>query len=69
MKEGKEMREMNAIVNRHIARLMTELEDANCPAIFRDAVKSELVWMRQDLNEMKETNEGDEKCQSNRTAQ
>ena len=46
------------IVNRHMARLLCELEDAKCPDIFIDAVKSKLVWMRNDLNEM---NKGDER--------
>jgi len=40
------------LVNRHMARLLDELQDAGCPAIFREAVKSEMVWLRSDLNEM-----------------
>jgi len=40
----------DAIINRHMARLLSELEDAGCPAIFRDAVKSKLAWLRSDLN-------------------
>ena len=39
----------DAIVNRHMARLLTELEEAGCPALFRDAVKSKLAWLRDDL--------------------
>jgi len=42
------------ICNRHKARLLTNLEAANCPAIFLQAVKSELDWMRNDLNDLKE---------------
>jgi len=37
-----------------MARLLQELEDAGCPVIFRDAVKSKLQWLRKDLNEMNE---------------
>lgn len=48
------MNEPTAIVNRHMVRLLTNLEDAGCPVVFRDAVKSELVWLRSDLNETKE---------------
>ena len=53
MKGKLDMTDTDAIINRHMARLLTELEEAACPAIFRDAVKSKLSWMRQDLNEMK----------------
>lgn len=49
-----EMSESDRIINRHIARLLGELEDAGCPVIFRDAVKSRLAWLRGDLNELKE---------------
>ena len=48
----KDLTEIDRVVNRHIARLMTELEEANCPAIFRDAVKGRLSWLRKDLNEL-----------------
>jgi molybdopterin-biosynthesis enzyme MoeA-like protein len=57
--KGKEMTDLNAVCNRHMARLLQELEDAGCPVIFREAVKSKLQWLRKDLNEMKE-NERDE---------
>jgi len=53
-----EMTETDRIVNRHTARLLTELEDANCPVIFVQAVKSKLAWMRKDLNEMKGNTNG-----------
>lgn len=49
----RDMTETDRIVNRHMARLLTDLEDAACPAIYVDAVKSKLAWMRKDLNEMK----------------
>jgi hypothetical protein len=51
------MRDMDVVINRHMARLLSELEEAGCPAIFRDAVKSKLQWLRSDI--MKEMNEGD----------
>ena len=55
--------ETSAIVNRHMARLLSELEDADCPVLFREAVKSELVWLRDDL-----TNERipKDECRGNR---
>jgi len=55
-----EMSDTDRIINRHIARLLTELEDAGCPVIFRDAVKSKLAWMRSDLNELKEGQHNDQ---------
>ena len=45
----KEANEMNSIINRHMARLLANLEDAGCPAIYKDAVKAEFVWLRSDL--------------------
>ena len=56
MNERKEPSASDRIISRHMARLLTELEDAGCPLIFREAVKSKLVWMRSDLNEMKDGN-------------
>ena len=40
------------IVNRHMARLLFELEEAHCPQVYLDAVKSKLVWLRDDLNKV-----------------
>lgn len=54
MNDRKEVSETERIVNRHIARLLTDLEAANCPSVFVQAVKSELTWLRSDLNEMSE---------------
>ena len=51
-----ELTETDRIINRHTARLLSELEDAGCPVIFRDAVKGKLAWLRSDLNEMREKN-------------
>ena len=39
------------IVNRHMARLLTNLENANCPAVYLQAVKSEFKWLRKDLQD------------------
>ena len=57
------MSETDKIINRHTARLLTELEDAGCPVIFKDAVKSKLHWLRDDLNEINET-KGNERNES-----
>jgi hypothetical protein len=48
------MTETDTVVNRHMARILADLEDAGCPVVFRDAVKTKLVWLRSDLNAMKE---------------
>ncbi len=53
MKDRTDMTDTDAVINRHMARLLTELEEAGCPVIFRDAVKSKLAWLRKDLNELK----------------
>ena len=58
------MSKTDRIINRHTARLLTELEDAGCPVIFRDAVKSKLAWLRSDLNEQEERQEEDERKES-----
>ncbi len=52
MKGRQEMKDVDRICNRHMARLLTELEEANCPSIFVEAVKTKLAWLRADLNEM-----------------
>jgi len=39
------------IVNRHMARLLTNLEDAHCPDVYLRAVKSEMQWLRKDLQD------------------
>ena len=48
-----ELTDTDKVINRHIARLLSELEDANCPTIYVQAVKSKLSWMRADLNDLK----------------
>ena len=57
MNEQKELSEADVIINRHMARLLTDLESANCPRIFIRAVKDALSWLRSDLKEMEEKNE------------
>jgi hypothetical protein len=66
MSEGNmnEMNESNRIINRHKARLLKNLEDAQCPRIFLDAVISGINWLRSDLNDYERTgglNAGEEK--------
>ena len=55
LREKGSMNEMkitsNAIINRHKARLLKNLEDANCPQVYRDAVTTGLNWLRSDINE------------------
>jgi hypothetical protein len=41
----------NAIINRHKARLLQNLEDVNCPQVYREAVTTALNWLRSDINE------------------
>ena len=49
----------SAVINRHMARLLSQLEDAGCPILFREAVKGAFVWLRDDLT--KDTEENDHK--------
>lgn len=44
--------ELSRMVNRHKARLLSNLEDAGCPQIFRNAVVAELDWLRSDLTKI-----------------
>lgn len=37
------------IINRHIARLLSELEDAQCPVLLFDLVKNRIQWLRSDI--------------------
>jgi hypothetical protein len=43
--------EVNTLVNRHMARLLTDLEDAKCPRVYHGIVKGALVWLRSDICE------------------
>jgi len=59
-----ELKEVNRIVNRHKVRILTNLEKADCPQIFIDAVKAEINWLRTDLNDI-DRNEGPQNEQGN----
>ena len=53
-----ETKEISRIINRHKARLLGNLEDAGCPRVFLDAVISGYDWMRSDVQNITEGNEG-----------
>lgn len=42
---------VNQIINRHKARILSNLEEVNCPLVYKDAVISGLNWLRSDINE------------------
>jgi len=50
------------VVNRHKARLLHNLEVANCPQIFRNAVVAEIDWLRTDLNKIESIGASDERA-------
>ena len=35
--------------NRHMARLLCDLEDAQCPNVYRDVVRAGLKYLRHDM--------------------
>lgn len=37
------------IINRHIARILTELEDEQCPVLIFEHIKDRLTWLRKDI--------------------
>jgi hypothetical protein len=39
------------IINRHMARLLSNLNDINAPVIIIQAVKSAMLWMQKDIAE------------------
>ena len=49
--------ETDRIINRHMARLLDNLEQVSCPQIYLDAVKSALSWLRKDLKAHEELRE------------
>jgi hypothetical protein len=49
--------ELTRSINRHKARLLCNLEEIDCPAIYVEAVKSAYNWLRSDLQKI--TNESD----------
>jgi hypothetical protein len=42
-------KEITRICNRHIARLLTDLEDAYCRPVHIGIVRAELQWLRSDI--------------------
>ena len=50
-----EMVTSNKIINRHKARILSDLEEADCPLIFRNAVISGLNWLRSDIDKHERT--------------
>ena len=65
-KQMTEMNETNRIVNRHKARILSNLEEAGCPVVFKDAVVSGLNWLRSDLNENERNGDKHETVHGNR---
>ena len=53
-----ETKEITRLVNRHKARLLKNLENAQCPSIYHQAVRDSLDWLRADLQAI-EGHEGD----------
>lgn len=56
--DTKDMTDTNSIINRHMARILSDLEDAGCPALYKDAVKAEFVWLRSDLTTLGDDSNG-----------
>lgn len=54
MKVMTDKQTIDKIVNRHMARTLSDLEDAGCPSVFISAVKSSFVWLRSDLSKMQD---------------
>ena len=50
--------ETERIIGRHMARLLANLEDAGCPVLFRNEVRSELAWLRKDICTTEGTDNG-----------
>ena len=40
--------------NRHMARLLCDLEDAQCPKVYRDVVRAGMKYLRHDMLELAE---------------
>ena len=43
---------IDAITDRHMARTLSNLEEAGCPVVFVKEVRNNLRWLRQDLNDL-----------------
>jgi hypothetical protein len=50
--------EIVRLCNRHIARLMCDLEDSQCPPVYRATVRSEMQWLRRDVVDAVEKSAG-----------
>ena len=46
---SKAQKEITRICNRHMARLLSNLEDADCRSVHIGIVRAELQWLRSDL--------------------
>jgi hypothetical protein len=57
---------VNGILNRHMARLLGDLEDAQCPRVYHGIVKGALVWLRDDVCKHGEQNNGNAHTETNR---
>ncbi len=55
--------ETERIVNRHTARILTNLEQAHCPEVYVQAVKAEMQWLRTDIRGSIEGTNGNERHQ------
>jgi hypothetical protein len=45
-------KEVSRYCNRHMARMLTELEAADCPKVFVDYVTTGFKWLRSDLDKV-----------------
>ena len=43
-----------ASCNRHMARLLCDLEEAQCPKVYRDVVRAGMKYLRHDMLELAE---------------
>ena len=62
-------KEANRIINRHKARLLSNLEEANCPDVYIQSVASGLNWLRQDICELMNTNDNEKVLNDDKTDQ
>lgn len=53
-KEQKALSSTDVVVNRHMARFLTDMKEAGCPKIWIDSMKSEFVLIRHELNKLTE---------------
>ena len=52
------VQEISRISNRHIRRLMDDMEEAECPRRWQGMARSEMRWLRQDVCQAVERAEG-----------